>query len=263
MKDHGKSTERHSGRLMKIYNRQKKAVDKIVNGLFQKAAARLLGKYFKGPKIFFEIVNDTNPLNTLAGIYHYTQVMSGGPKVKEDKKTVRILSEITNNYLNAERLKTTNRINVAIKAADTVEEMQEAVEDEMDRATKYINMLIPNEVRHTQAQAEKSGIQEVSASLGIDDPVVFKVGVLDGKLCKNCTKLWHTNNLQVPKLYKMSELKEGYMKNHKSPNPTLGPTHPNCRHVLTFLPPNFGFGNNGSMEFKGFGYDEYIQQRNK
>jgi hypothetical protein len=248
---------------VEIYNRQKKAIDKIVDGLFHRATARLLGKYFKGPKIFFNIVDNTNPLNTLAGIYHYTQVMSGGPAVKEKKKTIKTLSEITGNYLNAERLKTTNRINVAIAGADTKEDAVEAVEKEITRATKYINKIIPNEIRHTQAQAEKSGIQEVSASLGIDDPVVFKVGVIDKKLCKTCTSLWHTNNLQVPKLYKMSELSQGYMQDHKNPNATLGPSHPNCRHVLTFLPPNFGFKDNGSMEFKGFGYDEYEAQRDK
>jgi hypothetical protein len=122
-------------------------------------------------------------------------------------------------------------------------------------------MLVNTETKIAQAYAEREGINRVAASVGVEDPVVAKLGIIDDKMCKNCRKLWHTpGNIWIPKVYKMSELQEGYNKDWKNPVPTVGPTHPNCRHGLTFIPPNFGFDQSGNITFKGLGWDEHSFQ---
>lgn len=245
---------------MELFNSQKKAIDKAVDNIFYRLSARLLGRFFKGPKIFFQVVSDTNPLNTLEAVFHYTMNMTAGP-TKFDKRNPKKLAEITSNYIEAERLKTKNRIQMAIAGAEDIDEVEEAVSEEIDKATKYVDLLIDTEIRQHQSIAEKVGIEKVSASLGIEDPVVCKFGVIDNKLCDNCKKLWHTENLRIPKVYKMSELSSGYNTDWKNPIPTVGTTHPHCRHIMTFIPPNFGFDKSGALVFKGLGYDIWEEQR--
>ena len=72
---------------------------------------------------------------------------------------------------------------------------------------------------------------------------------------------YYQENLYIPRVYKLSELKDGYNKDHKNPIPTVSCTHPHCRHTLTMVPPNYGFDMRGNITFKGFGHDEYQHQR--
>lgn len=249
---------------MDLLENQRKAIETTINDLFYELKVRLLGRFFTGPKIYFEVLNSVNPLDTLEGVYNYTYAMLYGPGAKPSKKRAKKLAQITGNYIEAERLKTINKIMVGIDEADTVEEVQDAISTQMDKTTSYINKLVATEVRNTQANAEREGIEKIGASIGVDDPVVCKLGVVDPKLCDNCKKLWHSDdNIKVPKVYKLSQLKDGYNSDHKNPKPTTLATHPHCRHVLTMVPPNFGFTDDGVITFKGFGYDIYEDQRGR
>ena len=245
---------------MKLTEAQRKEIEKAVDDLFLTLKAKILGRFFTGPKIFFEIVDSTSPLETVEGIFRYTYQMLN-PGKEPDPKQVKQLAAITGNYIEAERMKTKAKVLQDVTAAETPEEVAEAVKVTMGKATEYIDMLVNNEARIIQAYAERHGISQLGASLGIEDPTVAKLGVIDQRMCKNCKKLWHTEeNIKIPKVYKMSELQEGYMS-HKDVKPTVGPTHPRCRHVMTFVPPNFGFNSAGQIEFKGFGYDIFAAQR--
>lgn len=245
---------------MKLTEAQRKEIEKAVDDLFLTLKAKILGRFFTGPKIFFEIVDSTSPLETVEGIFRYTYQMLN-PGKEPDPKQVKQLAAITGNYIEAERMKTKAKVLQDVNSAETAEEVAEAVKVTMGKATEYIDMLVNNEARIIQAYAERHGISQLGASLGIEDPTVAKLGVIDQRMCKNCKKLWHTEeNIKIPKVYKMSELQEGYMS-HKDVKPTVGPTHPRCRHVMTFVPPNFGFNSAGQIEFKGFGYDIFAVQR--
>lgn len=247
---------------MELLESQKKQIEKIINDLFYNLKARLLGRFFSGPRIYFEVLGSVNPLDTLEGVYNYTYTMLYGPGAKPSKKRAKQLSQITGNYIEAERLKTINKIMMGIEKAKDFDEVKEEIDKYVGKATSYVKKLVNTEVRHVQANAEREGIEKLGASISVDDPTVCKLGVVDKKLCKCCKKLWHTeDNIHVPKVYKLSELKDGYNDNHKSPTATIGPTHPHCRHVLTMVPPNFGFTDKGVIQFKGFGYDVYAEQR--
>jgi hypothetical protein len=239
-----------------------------VDDLFFDLKASLLGRFFKGPSIFFEVAKDVDQTETLEGLYRHTIGLLFGPQaVNADiDNEMGHMAEITGNYLDASRLKLLNKVLVDVQAAPSAAEAAKAVRENLDKTTSYVNMLVANEARTVQAYANKDGIGRLGASIGIEDPIVCKLGFVDHKLCKNCKELWHTSgNLHVPKVYKLSELQDGYMKVKKgeSPFPTHGPTHPNCRHTTTMVPPNFGFDSSGTIKFVSFGYDVYADQRKK
>lgn len=247
---------------MDIPDSQKQIITDTVDDLFYRLKARLLGRFFKGPKIYFEVLKQSNPLESLEGVFRYAVTALYGPGADIDDDQIRKLAEIAGNYIESERLRTLNRVLTDVLHSEDHDELEEAVSESLQRATTYVNLLTESETRIAMAYAEREGITQLAASLGIEDPIVAKLGKVDGKTCKNCKKLWHMDdNLAVPKVYKLSELAEGYMKDQKNPEPTVGHTHPNCRHVMTFIPPNFGFTDGGVIQFKGFGWNEYDHQR--
>lgn len=246
---------------MKINKTQRGVIFDIIDDLFWTLKANLLGRFFKGPKIYFEIINEANPMETLEGIYTFTQFMVKGPGHKVDQKKIEQISEIADNYLEAEKLRTKNKIIEGIGRSDDLDGLEEELTGQIKRATDYVNLVIGAETRSAQAMAESEGIVEVAASLGVEDPIICKRGVIDDRLSKQCRLLWHDQvNIFQPVVYKLSELSAGYNTDMKKPKPTVGLTHPNCRHIMSFVPPNFGFDDQGKLTFKGFGYNEWDSQ---
>lgn len=247
---------------MKLTDEQKVSIEFSVSDIFYRLKFRLLGRFFTGPRIYFELVDDLNPLNTLEGLYHYTANMMYGTSFKPSIKRIKNLNRITDNYIEAERLKTINNVMQAAEQGKSLDDIEEMIKETLDKSSEYVDMLVITEARNVQANAEREGVEKIAASIGVEDPTVCKVGVIDDKMCHVCRRLWHSeDNIYIPKVYKLSELFDGYNKSAKDPIPTVLASHPRCRHVLTFIPPNFGFNNRGVIEFKGFGYDVYAEQR--
>lgn len=247
---------------MKISPKQRILITESVNDIFYRLQARLLGRFFKGPKIYFSVVDETDPIHTLEGAYRYTLKTLYGADAEASEQDIKDLTDISHNYMEAERLKRVNKILQDIAAADTRREAAKAVSENIDKATSYMDTLAVTETRIVQAHAEKDGITRLASSIGIDDPIVAKLGITDTKLCKACRKLWHRpGNIAIPRVYKLSELKDGYNKSQNDPIATHNPTHPNCRHVLTMIPPGYGFDQGGVIKFIGFGHDEYAHQQ--
>jgi hypothetical protein len=247
---------------MKITTNQKDTVLRTIDDMFFRLSAKLLGRFFRGKnKLYFDISRNADPLHTLDGAYRYAFAMLYGKDKKPDKDIMQHLADMTGNYIEAERLKTNNRIVQSIASAVTTEDLVSKLSKEFERTLGYTEMLLTTEVRTAQAYAEKDGILQVSASIGVEDPVVYRTGVIDDKLCAVCTKLWHSDhNIRVPRVYKSSEIRDGYSTT-RNPTPTWSPSHPHCRHVWSTLPPGYGFDETGRVIFVGLGYDEYKQQR--
>ena len=81
---------------MKLTQKQNKTILGIIDDLFWTLKANWLGRFFKGPKIYFEIVDETNPMETLEGIYTYTKFMINGPNYKVNKQDLKQISDILN-----------------------------------------------------------------------------------------------------------------------------------------------------------------------
>jgi hypothetical protein len=249
---------------MQLSKRQIGVITDTVNDLFFRMKARLLGRFFSGPKLYFEVLSDLDPLDTLEGIFRFTIHSLYGADASIDEDQIKHLADITGNYIEAERLKTVNRVLSDAAQSATQKEFEMTLKDNIEKATTYINLVANTETKSVQAYAERDGIAQLASSMNIDDPNVAKLGIIDDKTCDNCIKLWHMqHNLNVPRVYKLSELRDGYMTDHKNPYATTGNTHPHCRHILTMIPPNMGFDASGQIKFVNFGYDIYADQRGK
>lgn len=247
---------------MKLSPKQRQTVLSRLDQMFMELKARMLGRFFRGPSIYFQVVRNVDPMDTMEGLYQHALTHTFGPAARPDEHTLESLAEITSNYIDAYKLKTANKMVIGIAQAKNSDEAIDVIKDTFHDATKYVETLIPTETKTAQAYAEREGIAQVASSLGVSDPTVAKLGVIDNKMCDVCRKLWHSDdNIRRPKLYKMSELQEGYNTDRKNPIPTIGASHPHCRHTLTLVAPGYDFNENGVIEFVGLSYDAYKARR--
>jgi hypothetical protein len=244
---------------MKLSSDQRKAITDRIEDLFEKTKARLLGRYFKGPKIYFQVAAETDPLHTLEGIYTYTLNMLYGTGIKPKKKNVRNLAEITSNYIDAQSMKVTNHVLADVAKAKNPTQAIKAISGHLDKAGQYVDLLVANETKIAQAYASREGITKLSSDIGVDDPTVVFLGIIGSPTrCKYCRKMYSdAKNEHIPIPYKLSEVNEGYFKGKlwDGKTPHQAPLHPSCREVMAFVPPNFGYTASGTIEFKYFGYD--------
>lgn len=243
---------------MKLTRGQRTTITDTISDIYWRLQARLLGRFFTGPSIYFSVARETDPLDTLEGAYVYTLKTMYGADTNADPHEVESLIEIARNYLESDRLKRLNRILTGIAAVESGAEARKVIEAEMKSAETYTDMVVQTEVRQAQAYAERAGISQLAATVGDHDPTVVKLGVVDSKICKNCKELWHSRtNLFLPRPWKLSELSEGYNKDQKNPIATVSGSHPRCRHILSYIPIGYTFSASGIIEFQGFGYDYY------
>ena len=121
-------------------------------------------------------------------------------------------------------------------------------------------MLVANETRIVQAYASREGITQVASDINDTDPTVVFSGICDTRICKYCKAMYHDSaNLNKPKPYRLSQLREGYFKPKEwdGKTPHQAPLHPRCRHTMSYCPKNMGFDADGTIHFVDFGYDYY------
>lgn len=245
---------------MKLTDAQRRLIIDRIEALFQNTKAGLLGKLFKGPKIYFDVVKRTDPLHTIEGIYTYTLKMLYGPDATPNKSNIRNLAEITSDYLDSQQLKVKNHILADVAKASSASEAIRSIRAHFDKAGEYVDMLVANEAHIVQAYASREGITKLASDIKVKDPTVVFLGIADTRICKYCKSMYHDrSNLQLPKPYRLSQVKEGYFKPKEwdGKTPHQAPLHPNCRHIMAFVPPNFGYDKSGIIVFKGIGYDYY------
>jgi len=245
---------------------QKALISLLLADLFYRAQAKFLGSRFDGPVKYRMLAATADRKFTLDGIYLYTLALLYGIGISPDDKELEGLASISQNYFEMQRLKATNELLNGLKAAKSKKEINEIVKNVFNKASNSVELLLNTETKTVQAYAEMHGVSNLAAKDGISDPTIVKFGIVDNKICEACKKLWHDeNNLFVPKPWKMSELNFGY-SSHKNVKATIGPTHPRCRHTISYVPPNHGFNEDGKLVFKNEGYDyhkEYYKVNKK
>jgi hypothetical protein len=243
---------------MKLTDAQRNIILDRIESLFEGTKARLLGRLFEGPRIYFEIVRRADPLDTIEGIYNFTLKTLYGANAKPNNKTIENLGEVTSNYMDAQQLKVKNHVLADVAKAKTPSEAMRAVRGHFEKAGQYVDLLVANETRIVQSYASREGISKLSADLGVKDPTVVFLGVCDHKICKYCKSMYHDSaSIRKPKPYKLSQVQEGYFraKDWDGKTPHQVPLHPRCRHVMVFVPPNMGYDASGMIQFVEFGYD--------
>lgn len=246
---------------MDLSSEQREEILSAIDNLFEKAKANLLGRFFQGSRIFFQVARKADPLHTIEGIYHYTlNSLYGAGATSENPKIIENLAEITGNYFDSHKLKVKNHIIADLLKSKNHTEAIGSLKQHFSKAEKYIDMLVANETRIAVAYANREGISRIASDLGVEDPTVIFVGITDNKICKYCKNMYHDKkNINLPKPYKLSQIREGYFKPKEwdQKTPHQSPLHPHCRHVMSFVAPNTGYDQNGFPHFKHFGYDYY------
>lgn len=236
---------------------QKLLISALLADLFYRAQAKFLGDRFDGPVKYRMLAATSDRKFTLDGIYLYTLTLLYGIGISPDNKELEGLAEVSQNYFEMQRLKATNQLLTSLNAAKTKKEINQIIKDVFNKSYNSIELLLNTETKTVQAYAEMHGVSNLAAKDGISDPVIVKFGIVDDRICETCKKLWHDkDNLFVPRPWKMSELNFGY-STHKDVKATIGPTHPRCRHTISYVPPNHGFSESGKLVFKHEGYNYY------
>lgn len=194
---------------MKLSDSQRKIILQRIEKLFETTKARLLGRYFKGPHIIFEVLGQSDPLDSIEGLYTWALAMMYGAGIRPDQKTIENLAEITGNYFDSQKLKVKNHILNAILAAKDHKEAMASVKDHFDKASKYVEMLTGNETRSVIAYANREGIARVGSDIGVSDPTIVFRGVIDDKLCLEENEEVEIITQKGGKWVKLKDLKPG------------------------------------------------------
>ncbi|NJO48087.1 MAG: hypothetical protein HC840_00060 [Leptolyngbyaceae cyanobacterium RM2_2_4] len=142
------------------------------------------------------------------------------------------------------------------------QEIRDILQEELSKARSHMKAIAESEATKLRNLGTMMDISRVAANLGDDDPTVFFVVVKDGSTCKECIKLHLMPDQITPRLWKFSELKQGYHKRGESYPSAFG-LHPHCRCTLTYLSSGFGFNKQGLVSYQNEDYDAYSRQRKK
>ena len=187
-----------------------------------------------------------------------------------EQDVLKSLLESANGYVeslkNRTRSNVTERIDGLIREAKyqnrkvSEQEIQDVLAEELSKARSHMQAIAESEATKLRNLGTMMDISRVASNLGDSDPTVFFVVVKDGSTCKECIRLHLMPDQMTPRLWKFSELKQGYHKRGEN-NPSAFGEHPHCRCTLTYLSQGFGFDGSGKLSYKSEDYSAYERQR--
>ncbi len=270
-------------------------LDEIIGKTFNSLRFNLLGPDRVSKAYVLSLSNKNyNPNTSLASAYLQANSSNTTNPSSIDKKTIQMLVDVSEGYIDSLEEKTSSDVNrvIAQRIAEIEqiakiqqktpreillgsdgEEILNKLKTDLKDLKKKIDQSAELLAEHQRYNAinygAADGILAAAKSIGIIDPTIIKIGIVDERLSDMCEHLWHTpGNLNKPKAYKLSELKGGEGNPKKGMwEPSIGLSHINCRHVLVSLMDGFGLDDNGKIVYKGVDpdtgkpWDEYSKQR--
>lgn len=245
----------------------KDSIGKIVEGMFDRIALQFIGELprFKNAK---RLVITHEPHFNLAHLF--VQAMANKQPNQLEKELLRSLLESSNGYIESLKNKTTSNVVELIDGLAreaklqernlTDEEVESALNEEFKKARSHLQAIAESESTKLRTLGTMMDISRVAANVGDDDPTVFFVVIKDATTCKECIKLHLMPDQVTPRLWKFSELKQGYHKRGEENASAFG-LHPHCRCTMTYLTKGFTFDKKGKVTYKEEGFDAYAEQR--
>lgn len=237
-----------------------KTIEERLDDLFDRVKVKFLGPQSVARKLY---ISYNRPLS-MPGLYENAVHSAGGIP---DKDGLNVLLRTAANYLDATKLRAKGKIIKAVTAAVRNSENQEIGEhleaelkSILDTVTSDVRRIIDTEAQQARGTGSLDGIVRSTASLGIEDPVVFFVVVRDKSLCDECKRLHLLDDNKTPRVYYLSEVGHGYHKKGDN-GPCVNGLHPHCRCSLTTLLPGYGFTDAGRVTWKASNYSEIDNQR--
>jgi len=244
----------------------KENIARIVEDLFDKIALQFIGDI---PKLKYKKLLLIGHAQNLGLPHLFVQAMQNRVPNPIEQDALKGLLDSAHGYIEALKNRTksniTEKVDGMVKEANlrkgriNQEEIQNVINDELDKAQKHLRTIVESEGTKFRNIGSMMDISRVASSIGDQDPYVFFVVVKDNKTCKECIKLHIMPDGVTPKIYKFSELKQGYHKRGEDQPSAFG-LHPHCRCTLTYLTKGFGFNKKGLIVYKGENHDAYKEQ---
>jgi hypothetical protein len=253
--------------MIGITGGSKDRIGNIVEDMFDRLALKLLGNLprFKNSK---KIIFSTQPN---LGLPHlFVQAMQNKALNAIEQDVLKGLLTSADGYIEALKSRTksnlTERLDGLVREASINKDkvssdvIRDAIKEELDKARSHMKAIAESEATKLRNFGTLMDIGRVSASLGDNDPTVFFVVVKDGVTCKECIRLHLLPDGITPRLWKFSELKQGYHKRGEDYPSAFG-LHPHCRCTLTYLSRGFGFDEAGKVSYIGENYNAHLEQQ--
>jgi len=245
----------------------KEAIGRIIEDMFDNIAMSFLGNLprFKDKKT---VVFSSSPNMGLSHLF--VQAMENRVPNSIEQDALKGFLSSADGYIESVKKQTKSnlieRIDGLTKEASVRGEkaseqaVQAAITEEMHKARFRLLAIVESEATKLRNVGSLMSISRMAASVGDSDPTVFFIVVRDNVTCKECIRLHMTDNGTTPRLYKFSELKQGYHKRGENMPSAFG-EHPGCRCTLSYLTRGFTFDKQGKLTYHSEGYDEYSLQK--
>lgn len=205
------------------------------------------------------------------GLPHlFVQAMQNRVPNEVESDVLKSLLESAYGYVESLKSRTksnvTERIDGVIREASlnnrqaSESDIRDILQEELSKARVHMKSIAEAEATKLRNLGTMMDISRVAANLGDDDPTVFFVVVKDGATCKECVRLHLREDQITPRLWKFSELKQGYHRRGEN-NPSAFGLHPHCRCTLTYLSAGFGFNEQGKVSYQSEDYNAFSKQR--
>lgn len=246
----------------------KEAINKVVEDIFDKLSLHLLGSI---PRLAYKklLIINSKPKEGLAHIF--LQAMNNQRPNHLEADALKSMLESAHGYIDSLKSKTRANLTESIdglarQARVTGEKVSEAavqeiIRDELERAGSHMKTIVEAESTKVRNIGSAMNINRAASTIDDTDPTVFFVVTRDNVTCKECKRL-HLNPDGTPRVWKFSELKQGYHKRGEDVPSAFG-EHPHCRCTLTYLGQGFTFDGPGKIVFKSLDYDEHTAQRSR
>jgi hypothetical protein len=244
----------------------KDGIGSIIEEMFDNIAFKLLGNIPRlRNKKFGVISTEQNH-----GLSHlFVQAMQNKQLNEIEKDALKGLLVTADGYVESLKNKTksnlTDRLDGLAKEASIrneavdQEDVRRAIGEEMRKALANLIAIAESESTKLRNIGTLMSITRMAETVGDNDPTVFFVPVRDGSTCKECIRLHCMPDGVTPKLWKFSDLKQGYHKRGEN-NPSAFGLHPHCRCTLIYYSKGTGFDAQGRNVFVDLEHDEYKKQ---
>jgi len=211
----------------------REAIAAKVEEIFDRIALQFIGDI---PRLKYKklLIINTKPNYGLANLFVEAMANKSPNIIEQD--ALKSLLETSYGYVDSLKAKTrsniTERVDGIVKEAKlrgdkvTADEIREVLDEEMERAKSHMKAIAESESTKVRNVGSAMDISRIAASMGDTDPTVFFVVVKDGATCNECKRL-HLNPDGMPRVWKFSELKQGYHKRGED-SPSAFGLHPHC-----------------------------------
>jgi hypothetical protein len=253
--------------MIGLSSKIKSALNLTIEDIFDNIALSFIGNI---PKLREKkrLVISSQPNLGLAHLF--IQAMGNRTPNPIEQDVLQSLLESSYGYIDALKNKTKSNITERIDGLSREaglrgvgmrpEDVRAAISEELFKAKSHMQAIAESESTKIRNLGTMMDISRVASGIGDSDPTVFFVVIKDQTTCKECIRLHLMPDHSTPRLWKFSELKQGYHKRGEDMASAFG-LHPHCRCTLTYLSKGFGFNENGYVTYVGENHDAYSRQK--